>query len=507
LGGLHVVGSERHESRRIDNQLRGRAARQGDPGSSRFFLSLEDDLMLRFGGERLNNLMNRINIPEDMPIESGMLDRLIENSQTRLEGYNFDIRKNLVEYDDVMNRQRAAIYSERRAILLGEDLDLDGKIERAFKGVIDRLADNYLDNYTGYVQGEINRAIVDFSTDATDEINIRGVIYRLRALLPQVATLQEDLQDANADQITARLMKLAEENVEKGSNVLQLLQAMGGFLPLVPAVPNVGVRVAAVRSGRLQVREQLRRDYISRLEDLYNGFLAQYVKDSSIWQTALKEINDAFLRFNVERMNVDQLTDQQPRLKEQVDGAVTHLLLTGLESLDSDELVAALNQHIKKQAEDWRKAIGDDEYRNYQRLLLLSAIDREWRDYLTAVDDLRREIGLSAIAQRDPKVEYKRRSFEMFEDMRNNINRDVVNRFFSGIGAHQRFIQEQQERAKSQLVLNRADDGATSSSNGQRVLKPKRREPVAVTAGGEPRRSRREKAEKKSKRKYRRGKF
>jgi preprotein translocase subunit SecA len=86
LGGLHVVGSERHESRRIDNQLRGRAARQGDPGSSRFFLSLEDDLMRRFGGERLKNFMSRTNVPEDMPIESGMLDRIIENSQERIEG-------------------------------------------------------------------------------------------------------------------------------------------------------------------------------------------------------------------------------------------------------------------------------------------------------------------------------------------------------------------------------------------------------------------------------------
>ena len=139
LGGLHVVGSERHESRRIDNQLRGRAARQGDPGSSRFFLSLEDDLMKRFGGERLKSFMSRTSMPDDMPIENSMLDRIIENSQERIEGYNFDIRKNVVEYDDVMSKQRQAIYGERRAILLGEALDLNEKIAVAFDKAIEEL--------------------------------------------------------------------------------------------------------------------------------------------------------------------------------------------------------------------------------------------------------------------------------------------------------------------------------------------------------------------------------
>ena len=138
LGGLHVVGSERHESRRIDNQLRGRAARQGDPGSSRFFLSLEDDLMKRFGGERLKSLMTRlssfVDMPEDMPIEDSRVDKLIANSQERLEGYNFDMRKSVVEYDDVMNAQRQAIYDERRAILLEESGDLDERLGRLLPG-------------------------------------------------------------------------------------------------------------------------------------------------------------------------------------------------------------------------------------------------------------------------------------------------------------------------------------------------------------------------------------
>ncbi len=117
MGGLHVVGTERHEARRIDNQLRGRAARQGDPGSSRFFLSLSDDLMRRFGGENIAGIMNRLGVDDDVPIEHGMVSKSIANAQTRVEGYNFDIRKHVLEYDDVVNKQREIIYAQRRQIL------------------------------------------------------------------------------------------------------------------------------------------------------------------------------------------------------------------------------------------------------------------------------------------------------------------------------------------------------------------------------------------------------
>jgi len=125
LGGLHVIGSERHEARRIDNQLRGRAARQGDPGSSRFYLSLEDDLMRMFGGERAENLMRVFNIDPSIPLESRMLGRLVEQSQERVEGHNFDIRKHLLEYDDVLNDQRERIYKERDSVLIKQDLEED----------------------------------------------------------------------------------------------------------------------------------------------------------------------------------------------------------------------------------------------------------------------------------------------------------------------------------------------------------------------------------------------
>jgi preprotein translocase subunit SecA len=125
LGGLHVIGSERHEARRIDNQLRGRSARQGDPGSSRFYLSLEDDLMKRFGGGQVESIMQRMRIDDAVPMEVGLVSRLVEQSQTRVEGANFDVRKHLLEYDDVLNAQRERIYSQRDRIFTKEDLSED----------------------------------------------------------------------------------------------------------------------------------------------------------------------------------------------------------------------------------------------------------------------------------------------------------------------------------------------------------------------------------------------
>ncbi len=121
-GGLYIIGTERHESRRIDNQLRGRAGRQGDPGASRFFLSLDDDLMRLFGGERLTSVMNTLKTPDDMPIEAKMITNSIESAQKKIEGRNFGIRKSVLQYDDVMNRQRELIYTQRNQVLDGEEL-------------------------------------------------------------------------------------------------------------------------------------------------------------------------------------------------------------------------------------------------------------------------------------------------------------------------------------------------------------------------------------------------
>ena len=141
LGGLHILGTERHESRRIDNQLRGRAGRQGDPGSSRFYLALEDDLLRIFGGDRITGIMEKLGMEEGEPIEHNMISRAIENAQAKVEGHNFDIRKQLIEYDDVMNQQREVIYRQRREALAGKSLK--DSIVEMIRDKAEEIADGY----------------------------------------------------------------------------------------------------------------------------------------------------------------------------------------------------------------------------------------------------------------------------------------------------------------------------------------------------------------------------
>ncbi|MDY6854269.1 MAG: preprotein translocase subunit SecA [Thermodesulfobacteriota bacterium] len=146
LGGLHILGTERHESRRIDNQLRGRSGRQGDPGSSRFYLSLEDDLLRIFGSERMSSVMGKLGMEEGEPIKHNLISKAIENAQRKVEGHNFDIRKHLLEYDDVMNKQREVIYQERKEVLSGEDLK--ESIQDISEEIIEGIIDVYIDEKT-----------------------------------------------------------------------------------------------------------------------------------------------------------------------------------------------------------------------------------------------------------------------------------------------------------------------------------------------------------------------
>ncbi len=157
-GGLHVLGTERHESRRIDNQLRGRSGRQGDPGSSQFFVSLEDDLMRLFGGGNIANLMERFGVEEDVPIDHSLISRGIENAQKKVETRNFEIRRNLLDYDDVMNEQRKVIYSQRRRVLEGEDM------KQPIMEMVDEIIDRLVQEYTaekGFLDDEEARALLE----------------------------------------------------------------------------------------------------------------------------------------------------------------------------------------------------------------------------------------------------------------------------------------------------------------------------------------------------------
>ncbi len=277
LGGLHIIGTERHEARRIDNQLRGRAGRQGDPGSSRFFLSLEDDLMRRFGPmDRVKGLMERLGVDDSVPIEAGLINRSIEGAQTRVEGYNFDLRKHTVEFDDVMNKQRSVIYADRRAILEGQNMR-----ER----ILDMIAE------------EVG-ALVD-------------------RYLPEGKGRDEDFEEWDPE---------------------ALLRGVRAICPPLP-------------------------------EDI-----------------------------TVER----------------------------IESLSRQEVEDLLVEAIEKVYEEREQAIGEENMRYVERRMMLGAIDRQWVDYLTGMEDLRQEIGLQAIAQRDPLVEYQRHAYAMFDELKANIQRDIA---------------------------------------------------------------------------------
>ncbi len=154
LGGLHIIGSERHESRRIDNQLRGRSGRQGDPGSSRFYVSLEDDLMRLFGSDRIKSIMERLGMEEGTPIEHSLISRALENAQRKVEQYHFSIRKQILEYDDVMNKQREAIYGLRKRILLGENIE--GKLYEMMEQIAQELVDSYIPEKSRYDEWNID---------------------------------------------------------------------------------------------------------------------------------------------------------------------------------------------------------------------------------------------------------------------------------------------------------------------------------------------------------------
>ena len=272
LGGLHIVGTERHEARRIDNQLRGRAGRQGDPGSSRFYLSLEDELMRRFGPmERVKGIMERLGVEDDVPIEARLINRSIEGAQTRVEGQNFDYRKHTVEFDDVMNKQRTIIYADRRAILEGQDMR-----ERILQMI-----------------GEEVGSLIDQHLPAAE-----GEEWDAEALLRAVRTIDPMLPA----EITAEsLLETPREEIES------------------------------------LLLEQIEDDYIAREE-----------------------------------------------------------------------------------------AITPENMRYAERRMMLGAIDRQWIDYLTGMEDLRQEIGMQAIAQRDPLLEYQRNAYGMFDELKRNIQRDIV---------------------------------------------------------------------------------
>jgi preprotein translocase subunit SecA len=195
LGGLHIIGTERHEARRIDNQLRGRSGRQGDPGSSRFYVSLEDDVVHRFGGDRIKGFMEWAGFDENTPIEHSMVSKSIENAQVKVEGYHFDIRKHLVDYDDVVNKHREVIYDERRKILEGADLKA---------------------NILSMVRDEIEKLVAASCSHDFMESDFTGLIEELSTIFPLPPQINpETLSKMRPNQISEKLIEYAEQLYEQ----------------------------------------------------------------------------------------------------------------------------------------------------------------------------------------------------------------------------------------------------------------------------------------------------
>ena len=279
LGGLHIIGTERHESRRIDNQLRGRAGRQGDPGSTQFFISLEDDVMRLFGSERIAPMIEKLGMTEDQPLEAGMLTKQIEGAQKRIEGRNYSIRKSVLQYDDVMNKQRELIYGQRRDILMGHDVR-QNIIDMVHK-LIDSTAER---NFTG--EGSFDWSIDD-ARDYLEKLCLKPGAFESHAAA--IKTMEEPEE----------LVKLLYADAEA---------------------------------------------FYTEREALLSG------------------------------MGIDM--------------------------------------------------------REFERVVLLSAIDHHWMDHIDAMDDLRDGIGLRAYGQRDPVQEYRMESYDMFNDMVHFIREETVRRLY-----------------------------------------------------------------------------
>ena len=294
LGGLFIIGTERHESRRIDNQLRGRAGRQGDPGASKFFLSLDDDLMRIFGSERVKSMVNALGLEEDQPIEAKMLSNAIENAQKNLESRNFDSRKHVLQYDEVMNEQRKIIYSQRQKVLDGDDLS------ETIKGMIEQIVDSAIDDFIGIseIPEDWNlRALTEF---ANSTLRANGAF----------SVSDEDIDKITKADIRDELLKIAYEKYNSQREIF------GEQMSELERVIMLRV-VDTLWMDHLDEMEQIKREiglraygqhdpvveYRTVASELYDGLLESIKRDT------VKYVLSAMPRIKIEREQVAKPID------------------------------------------------------------------------------------------------------------------------------------------------------------------------------------------------------
>ncbi|HEX2659566.1 MAG TPA: preprotein translocase subunit SecA, partial [Polyangia bacterium] len=384
-GGLHILGTERHESRRIDNQLRGRSGRQGDVGSSRFFLSLEDDLMRVFGAERITGLMETLGMEEDVPIEHSMINRAIENAQKKVEGHNFDIRKNLLEYDDVMNQQRKSIYALRRQVLEGryapEPTEAEKKAGKTTVGELPTASGAHtVESLSKMVRPTLGRMAEALSqapaegadpaiqpppmvSIPVDPVKMRSLVYRQFGSFPDASGIAED-RTATLDRLAK---EVASSMVQQRERLLDLSEQMIAALMDEHCPPN------------------------AHAEDW----------DLEVLGTAVKE------RFGFE-----------PELTHK--GSV----------LERDALTDSLWSQLEKVIEAREAEFSLPVLLYFSRHFYLEEIDARWIDHLKAMEALREGIGLRSYGQKDPKQEYKKEGYVVFGEMMDAINRNVCEKLF-----------------------------------------------------------------------------
>jgi preprotein translocase subunit SecA len=460
-GGLQIIGTERHESRRIDLQLRGRCGRQGDPGSSRFFLSLEDDLMRIFAGEWVKNVLTRLGMQDGEAIESRMVTRRVEAAQKKVEERNFEIRKNLLEYDEVMDEQRKRVYGFRQRILDFSDGDADCKemILEMVDRQIDENIGTFLDKdygpqtYASWASGQLSceldgndfRGLTPEEAErlAVDEATRQSETQIFEAVeenLPQGEDESEWNWGALASFANARwklsvndrdLKRVGRQEIvgylqERAREALQRIDLTEGQRYLDP---EFGLRSAR---GWTEWRFGTPIDAEEAASLATNGLDAEAFK-----ALVRKKAREAYAHREIEYpvlVGLAHFSGRQPDGSRRLDreGLVAwarerfdpDLSADDLASSDLDELRRALvaaSSRRHGQADDPR-----DEMKRMERAVLLQILDNAWKDHLLAMDHLRSSVGLRGYAQVDPKVEYKREGMRTFDLMWKGIAERVV---------------------------------------------------------------------------------
>jgi len=291
LGGLHIIGTERHESRRIDNQLRGRCGRQGDPGSSQFYSSLEDDLMRLFGSDNIAGIMERLGIEEDMPIEHAMISKSIETAQKRVENRNFDIRKHVLQYDDVMNQQRELIYRQRREVLTGENLK---------------------DNIMEMIDATVERVVATYAPEGVhpEEWDLHSLLEQAEQLfLPGHQLMPADLEDMGRGELAGFLTEKAHEAYEVREQEL-------GPDTMRQVERAVMLRLVDDRwMDHLDAMDQLREGIGLRAYGQKDPLIEYKIEGFEMFQNTINTIQDDVVRY-IFRVNVTQPEQQQRQVVE-----------------------------------------------------------------------------------------------------------------------------------------------------------------------------------------------